>query len=133
MERQEKVWTPKEIKQKEVVWFHFMGRPVTERQLIFIIAGILISVGIYFLSLKIIPIKADTFIEQIEQNMPRIAFSIFVIAMSIIIASPDKYGKYREERIITKIKYINNSAILLNHKAAQGKKAYKEGGPSNGK
>lgn len=122
--KKSKVWIPKEIKQKEIVWAHFLGHPITSRHLAFLGAGVLMGTIIFLFSLRIFPINELNFRDKMESLIIRVAMFLFITFVSLIFSFPDKNGKYKEEMLFTSIRYKRRSGIILNKKALQGLNNY---------
>lgn len=108
----QKIWMPKEIRQKEMVWGHILGRPITSRHLIFMGVGVLVGLVVFMLSLPVE--KGPGFLEGI---IARVALFLFFPLLGLLMCFPDKQGQYLEEKAFRTIKYKKNAGTILNDKA----------------
>lgn len=108
----DKVWTPKEIKQKDIIYFHmpYIRRPVTSRMLRYFMPSFIISIAIFFIFSRF---KAILF--QLS-----VFCILFPFAVVVILNSP-KEGLYLEDIAKNKFKYKSKASVLLNEKALKAR------------
>ena len=111
-----KIWIPKAIKQKEIIFFHlpFIKKAVTKRELLYFCLGIPLIFPFYYIFIQIIEPK---------NKMDFIVISLMLLGIPIIISTLSHIKtnqKYLEDIVIGKINHKKNATIFLNKKALNG-------------
>jgi hypothetical protein len=110
---EEKIWTPNEIKQKDVIVFEvpILKIPITSRMVRYFVPSFIFSLIVFFIlsSIRSIIIQSS------------IGCIMFPFVATIILNSP-RDGKYIEDILKTKIKYKSKSGIVFNEKVARARR-----------
>lgn len=124
----DQVRVPKEIKQKETIFFHipFFKIPITTRQIYFFIPGLFIGLLVFFLS-GIFKPRTGSVTDTIKFGIFRIMLTMVIPVFSTILSMAKRNGRYLDEVLLQKAAYRRKSAAALNEKALKALKAI-EGG-----
>lgn len=127
----ERVWVPKEIKQRDVIFFHLpvIKRPVTKRELIYAIPGIIISSIFLVVSLTILKSNNAlniTNIKNIKNLILVITIALYIPIFFAMLSQKDFDGIYIEKYFAKKVIYKKNASVTLNRKALMYKKRCKK-------
>lgn len=117
----DKVWMPRELKQKETIFFHIpvIKRPVTTRQLIYALPGAIIGIIFFLVYLKISP-QFD-----IKNMVIRVMITIALPILFSMFSNRKENGLYLEEKFIRRYRQRTKSKVLLNKKSIQAMKKVK--------